>query len=153
MQSLYDWNGLSMCFKNWCQKTVFAYLIGCHNGNHFELILKNPCWQPIKCANSVFGHQLLKLIERSIQRHNFCTKVTPGKISQFWKMTKRASHFLKLLIIIITIKFYRMGQKIRNCLPVKATCANRRKTAFLVVPQLDLYPNVRSEHFWLMGVN
>jgi len=40
--------------------TEFAYLIVCHNGNHFELILKNPCWQPITCANSVFGHQLYR---------------------------------------------------------------------------------------------
>ena len=100
VQKLCHWNGLSMCIKNWCPKTEFAYLIGCHNGNHFELILKNPCWQAIKCANSVFEHQLLKLIERPLQRHNFCTKVTPGKFSLFWKMTKRASHFIKLIIFI-----------------------------------------------------
>ena len=86
-----------MCFENWCPKTEFAYLIGCHNENHFKLILKNPCWQPIKCAISVFGYQLLKHIERPFQRHNFSTKVTPGKISLFWKMAKRASHFIKLI--------------------------------------------------------
>ena len=138
VQSLYAWNGLSIRFKNWCPKTEFAYLIGCHNRNHFELILKNPCWQPIKCANLVFGHLLLKLIERPFQQYNFCTKVTPGKNSLFWKMANRASHFIKLIIIIIMIKFSRIGQKIRNCLPVKVTPANRTKTTVLMVLQVDL---------------
>jgi len=51
------------------------------------------------------------------------------------KIAKRPSLIVNKLINIIIIIFFRIDQKIRNCLPVRVARANRRKTAFLVVRQ------------------
>ena len=32
VQKVCRWNGLSLCYKNWCPKTEFGYLIGCQPG-------------------------------------------------------------------------------------------------------------------------
>jgi len=68
-------------------------------------------------------------------------------------MAKRASHLIKLIIIIIIQKQISLHKKIQNCLPVKVQQANYQKVKVFLVWLMQKGRKAQFVRFLRMGVN